>query len=259
LRHIRNNLDIPHAIFGVQSEVGVNTGMRMTLLILFLALMSIISCSRKQEVKPVNYDLSITAETIALNGKVMTKSEINRKIAADFTQRGYVGIGSVSLHIDSDAPYGRVLSSLPGNMLCLDDYTFFVGNEQPLRVVLRNGDYCAVPEELITIAEKNIRTQYGVIPFEDLDLYLSESKAKNTNIRVIVNATTNAAMIDFRSALIRSRRYTEDVLWGFGDGSIVCDSGDWKRWRPNGNVLTEYKRLPQQPSPGDSMKLAPEK
>jgi hypothetical protein len=70
---------------------------------------------------------------------------------------------------------------------------------------------------------------------------------RDTNIRVIVNATADAAMMDFRSALLKSKKYSHDVLWSFGDGSIVYNSGDWKRWRPNGNVLTEYKRIPQPP------------
>lgn len=133
------------------------------------------------------------------------------------------------------------------NVQCLSavsEYSLSVGREKPVPVYIRNGDYTGVLEELITVDEKNVRTKDGVMPFEELDQYLAASKAIDKNFRVILNATTNAIAKDFYGALVASRRYTEDVLWMFGDGAIVSSRGDWERWRPRGNILTECKRNP---------------
>ena len=224
---------------------------------------ALVSCTRRTT--PIyNYSVSIMPDRpdrIICDGKRMTPADIEQHFRQEVGEYGIFSFNRrVSIYVKADVRYGRVMSCVNVQALnTVSDYSLSVGSEKPIQVYIRHGDYTAVLEELITVDEKSFRTKDGIIPFGELDQYLSDSKAIDKNFRVILMATTNAVMMDFYNALVISKRHTEDVLWGFGDGAIVHSSGDWKRWRPRGDVMTEYKRNAQPTSTGDVPKAAPEK
>lgn len=218
--------------------------MMKSFLLIFAVLLTTVSCTKRTA---ITYVVSIMPDRVIWNGKAMTQADIEKDVWKDYRKYGLMAFmeGRVSIHIEPEVRYGRVMSYM--NVQCLSaisECSLAVGREKPVPVFIRNGDYTGVLEELITIDEGNIRTKDGVMPFKELDQYLAVSKAIDKNFRVILNATTNAFVKDFYGALVVSKRHTDDVLWMFGDGAIVSRGGDWERWRPHGNILTECKRNP---------------